>query len=54
MSVLKKYLEVIANRSELRGVGVVRPYLVEWDADSYPPKFKALTLHTFNGKGSPN
>ena len=54
MSVLEKHLEAIANRSELREVGVVRPYLVEWDANSYPPRFKALTLHTFNGEGSPN
>ena len=32
----------------------VRPYPVEWDAAPYPPRFKALTLHTFDGKGSPN
>ena len=35
-------------------MGVVRPYPVEWDAVPYPPKFKELTLYTFDGKGSPN
>jgi len=54
MSELKKYLEVIANWSDLQKVGLVRPYLVEWDATSYTPRFKASTLHTFDGKGSSN
>jgi len=35
-------------------VGIVRPYAAEWDTTPYPPKFKASTLHTFDGKGSPN
>jgi len=34
--------------------GVVRPYPAEWDMTPYPPKFKAPTLRTFDGKGSPN
>jgi len=33
---------------------VVRSYPAEWDLIPYPPKFKALTLHAFDGKGSPN
>jgi len=33
---------------------VVRLYSAEWDLVSYPPKFKALTLQAFDGKGSPN
>ena len=35
-------------------MGIIRPYPAEWDTASYPPKFKALTLHTFDGKGSSN
>ena len=35
-------------------MGIIRPYPAEWDTAPYPPKFKALTLHTFKGKGSPN
>jgi len=33
---------------------VVRLYPTEWDIVSYHPKFKALTLQAFDGKGSPN
>jgi len=33
---------------------VVKPYPVEWDIAPYPPKFKAPSLHTFDGTGSPN
>ena len=33
---------------------MVRPYPVEWDAAPYPPRFKALTLHAFDGKCLPN
>ena len=29
-------------------------YPAEWDTTPYPPKFKAPTLHNFDGKGSPN
>jgi len=50
MNKLKKYLKVIANRSDLQEVRLVRPYPVEWDVASYPSRFKALTLHTFGGK----
>jgi len=35
-------------------VGVVGPYPIEWDSGPYPPRFKALNLHTFNSKGSLN
>ena len=54
MSELEKCLEAIANRSELQEVEVVRSYPVEWDATPYPPRFKASTLHTFDGKGPQN
>jgi len=33
---------------------VVRPYLTELDAAPYPPKFKAPTLLTFDGKRLPS
>ena len=35
-------------------MGINRPYPVKWDTTPYPPKFKALTLHTFDVKGSAN
>ena len=34
-------------------LGVVRPYLAEWDAVPYPPKFKPLGLVQFDDKGLP-
>jgi len=51
---LENRLEAIAYRGDLQEVGVVRPYPIVWDAAPYPPRFKAPTLHTFDGKGSPN
>jgi len=54
MSKLEQCLEALANWDGLQDVGIVRPYLAEWDTTPYPPKFKALTLHTFDDIGSPN
>ena len=54
MTEFENHLEAIAHRGDLQEVGVVRPYLVEWDAALYSPKFKAPILYTFNGKGSLN
>ena len=54
MSKLEECLEALANRDGLQDVGIVRTYLAEWDLAPYPPKFKAPTFHTFNGKGSSN
>jgi len=34
--------------------GIIRPYPAEWDMVPCPPKFKAPTLYTFNGKRSLN
>ena len=53
-SEIEKHFETFANRSRLQEVGVVRPYPMEKDIAPYPPRFKAPTLHTFDGKGSPN
>jgi len=30
----------LARRDELKKVGAVRPYPLEWDSVTYPPKFK--------------
>ena len=54
MSKLEQCLEALANRDGLQDLGIVRPYPAEWETAPYPPKFKALTFHTFDGKGSPN
>ena len=44
----------LARRYELKKAGMTRPYLLEWDSVPYPPKFKPPTLHTYDGKSSPN
>ena len=54
MSQLERRLEALTNRKGLQEAGVVWPYPAEWDLVPYPPKFKALTLQAFDGKGSPN
>ena len=54
MSNLEKRFEALAHRGDLQDVGVVWPYPEKWDTTLYPPRFKAPTLHTFDGKGSPN
>ena len=54
MNVFEKRLEVISKRSNIQEVGVVRPYLVEWNSAPYPLRFKAPNLYAFDGKGSPN
>ena len=47
-------LEAIAHHGELHDVSLIRPLPVEWDYAPYPPRFKAPTLHAFDGKGLPN
>jgi len=54
MNKLEQRLEVLASRYGVQEVGIIRPYLAEWDTAPYPPKFKAPSLHTFDSKGSPN
>ena len=54
MSKLEQRLEALANRDSLQDVGLVQPYPAEWDTTPYPPKFKALTLYTFDSIGSLN
>ena len=44
----------LAQRDELKKVGMSRPYPHEWDSVPYPPKFKPTTLHTYDGKNLPN
>ena len=43
----------LTQRDELKKVGAVRPYLLEWDSVPYSPKFKPPTLNTYDGKSSP-
>jgi len=54
MSELEQCLEALANLGGLQDVGIIRPYPAEWNTTPYTPKFKAPTLHIFDGKGSPN
>ena len=54
MKELEERLEAIAHRGELHDVGVTKLYPVEWDSAPYHPRFKATTLHAFDGKGLPN
>ena len=51
---LQAQIASLAQRDELKKVGTVRPYPLEWDSVSYPLKFKPPTLHTYDGKSSPN
>ena len=44
----------LAQKDELKKIGAVRPYRLEWDSVPYPPKFKPPTLHSYDGKSSPN
>jgi len=54
MSKLEQRLKALPNWDGLQDVGIVRLYPTEWDTTPYPPKFKAPTLHTLDGKGSSN
>ena len=40
----------LAQRDELKKVRMSHPYQLEWDS----PKFQPPTLHTYDGKSSPN
>jgi len=44
----------LPQRDELKKVGAVRPYPLEWNSVPYPPKFKPPMLHSYDGKSSPN
>jgi len=48
------HIASLTQRDELKKVGMTRPYPLEWDSVPYPSKFKSPTLHTYDGKGSPN
>ena len=39
MNKLEQHLETLTNRKGLQEIGVVRPYLTEWDLVPYPPEF---------------
>jgi len=44
----------LAQRDELKKVGTIRLYPLEWDSVPYPSKFKPPTLHSYDGMSSPN
>ena len=44
----------LAQRDELKKVRAVRPYPLEWNSVLYLPKFKPLTLQSYDGKSLPN
>ena len=44
----------LTQRDELKKVGAVCSYPLEWDSIPYPPKFKPPALHSYDGKSSPN
>ena len=44
----------LAYRIELKKVGMMRPYPLEWDSVPYPPKFKPPALHMYDDKSSSN
>jgi len=54
MNELENCLEAITHQSDLKEVGMVRPYPIECNAAPYHSMFKAPTLQTFDGKGSSN
>jgi len=44
----------LMQRDELKKVGMTRSSPLEWDSVPCPLKFKPPTLHTYDGKSSPN
>ena len=51
---IQAQITYLAQRDELKKAGMTCPYPLEWDSVPYPPKFKPPTLHTYDGKSSPN
>ena len=51
---IQAQIAFLTQRDELKKVGAVRPYPLEWDSVSYLSKFKPPTLHSYDGKRSPN
>jgi len=51
---IKAQITSLTQKDELKKVGMMHPNPLEWDSISYPPKFKPPTLHTYDGKSSPN
>ena len=51
---IQTQIAFLTQRDELKKVGAIRPYPLEWDLVPYPPKFKPPMLHTYDGKSLPN
>lgn len=50
---LQAQITFLAQRDGVRQARMIRPYPLEWDSVAYPPKYKPLSLHSYDGKGSP-
>ena len=48
---IQAQIAFLAQRDELKKVGMTRPYPLESDSVPYPPKIKSPALHTYDGKG---
>ena len=47
---IQAQLASLTLRDELKKVGTICPYLLEWDSVPYSPKFKPPTLYSYDGK----
>ena len=54
IKIILAQLASLTQRDELKKIGAIRPYPLEWDSVPYPLKFKPLTLHSYDNKTSPN
>ena len=51
---IKAQIASLTQRDEVKKVGTVRPYPLEWDSVPYPSNFKPPMLHLYDGKSSSN
>ena len=51
---IQAHIASLTQREELKKVRMTRPYPLESDSVPYSPKFKPPTVHTYDGKSSPN
>ena len=50
---IQAQIALLAQKDELKKVGMTHLYLLEWDSVSYPPKFKPPMLPMYDGKSYP-
>ena len=51
---IQAHIASLPQSDELKKVGMIRPYPLEWDPVPYSPKFKPPTFHMYDGKSSSN